>query len=136
MEVRTENYMISTDKTLLNHEIIYELLSRTYWAGHRSKEKIDRSIEHSLCFGVYHAGRQVGFARVITDWATTYWLCDVVIDENYRGKGIGKILVQSIIACDELAGLSGFLGTVDAHGLYEQYGFARDTDRFMVRRPQ
>lgn len=135
MEVKFEEYMISTDKSLLNHEVIYDLLLRTYWASQRNKERVDKSIEHSFCFGVYHCDKQIGFARVITDWATTYWLCDVVINEKYRGKGIGKKLVQTIIECEELTGLSGFLGTADAHQLYERYGFVRDANRFMIRRP-
>lgn len=136
MEVITEDYMISSDKNLLNHDVIYELLSRSYWASQRSKEKIIKSIEHSLCFGVYQSGEQIGFARIITDWSTMYWLCDVIIDERYRGKGIGKKLVKTIISCEELRDLSGFLGTADAHGLYEQYGFERNAERFMAKRPK
>ena len=72
---------------------------------------------------------------MITDWATTYWLCDVFVDEEYRGKGVGKILAESVIFSEELKGLSGFLGTKDAHGLYERFGFKKEGDRFMVRRP-
>ncbi|WP_438349991.1 GNAT family N-acetyltransferase [Paenibacillus sp. FA6] len=136
MEVRFEEYLISTDKTLLNHETIYMFLAASYWANKRPVEIMNRSIETSLCYGVYHGSRQIGFARVITDWATTYWLCDVVIDDEYRGRGIGKKLVKVIIQSEDLKDLSGFLGTADAHGLYEQYGFVKNTERFMVRRPQ
>ncbi|MEK4251781.1 GNAT family N-acetyltransferase [Paenibacillus sp. FSL W7-1287] len=136
MEVITEEYMISSDKNLLNYDVIYDLLSGSYWASHRSKERIVNSIEHSLCFGVYQSGEQIGFARVITDWSTMYWLCDVIIDERHRGKGIGKKLVKTIIGCEELRGLSGYLGTADAHGLYEQYGFERNAERFMAKRPK
>ncbi|MFC7681841.1 GNAT family N-acetyltransferase [Paenibacillus sp. GCM10028914] len=135
MEVQFNDYLISTDKTLLNYETIHKLLAQTYWANKRSIERINKSIETSLCFGVYHGNRQIGFARIITDWATTYWLCDVVIEDLYRGKGIGTRLVETIISSEDLKDLSGFLGTADAHGLYEQYGFVKDADRFMVRRP-
>jgi len=136
MEVKFNDYLISTDKTLLKHDTIHKFLSTTYWANKRPIERIDRSIETSLCYGVYHGNRQIGFARIITDWATTYLLCDVVIDDEHRGKGIGKKLVETIIQSEELKGLSGYLGTADAHGLYEQFGFVKDAERFMVRRPK
>ena len=102
MEVKFEDYVISSDKTLIDYEVVYELLSGTYWASQRSKEKIKNSIEHSECFGMYQSGRQIGFARVITDWSTTYWLCDVIIDEAYRGKGLGKKLIHTIIEYEEI----------------------------------
>lgn len=134
MSVGFGEYVISTDKTLLDYEMIYYFLAKSYWANKRSTEIIRKSIETSLCYGVYHGKKQIGFARVITDYATTYWLCDVVIDEKYRGKNIGKKLVETIINSKDLINLSGFLGTADAHGLYEQYGFVKDAGRFMVRK--
>ncbi|WP_028608375.1 GNAT family N-acetyltransferase [Paenibacillus harenae] len=136
MEANSTDYVISSDKSLLQREVIHRFLQDSYWANKRPLNKINKSIETSLCYGVYHGERQIGFARVITDWATTYWLCDVVVDKDYRGKGIGKQLVEAIIHSEELKDLSGFLGTADAHGLYEQYGFVRDADRFMIRRPK
>jgi GNAT superfamily N-acetyltransferase len=135
MELRFGDYLISTDKGLLNYEAIHRFLASSYWAKKRPVEAIDKSIETSFCFGAYHGDRQIGFARVITDWATTYWLCDVIIDEEYRSRGVGKKLAESVIYSEELKGLSGFLGTADAHGLYERYGFKKEGDRFMVRRP-
>jgi len=135
MDVAFGDMLISTDSSRLDQDRIYELLSTTYWAGHRPMNKVRKSIEHSLCYGVYQGDRQIGFARVITDWTTTYWLCDVVIDADFRGQGIGKKLIDTIVRSDDLQGLSGFLGTADAHGLYEQYGFVKDANRFMVRRP-
>ena len=89
-----------------------------------------------MCFGAYHGGKQVGFARVVTDRATMYWLCDVFIAEEYRGKGLGKRLIRCIVECDELQDLVGILGIRDAHGLYEQFGFKRDQNRFMRRAPE
>ncbi|MFD0618172.1 GNAT family N-acetyltransferase [Paenibacillus sp. GCM10027629] len=136
MNVVFGDFLISTDRLKLDFDKIYQLLSTTYWADKRPVDKVRKSIEHSLCYGVYQGNRQIGFARVITDWATTYWLCDVVIDSEFRGQGIGKKFIDTIIHSEELQGLSGFLGTADAHGLYEQYGFVKDDNRFMVRRPQ
>ena len=113
----------------------FELLKTTYWANKRSREQVEKSMRNSVCYGIRLAeGRKLaGFARVITDWATTYYLCDVVIDEAYRGKGLGKALVSHIVSLPEYAGLRGFLFTRDAHGLYEHYGFERSEGRTMVR---
>ncbi|WP_422660630.1 GNAT family N-acetyltransferase [Paenibacillus sp. EC2-1] len=135
MAVQFGDYVISTDKARLNYETIHSLIGGSYWANNRPKERMNRAIETSLCYGVYHGNRQIGFARIITDWATTYWLCDVIIDDEYQGQGIGKKLIETITTSEDLKDLSGFLGTADAHGLYEQYGFQRNADRFMVRRP-
>ncbi|MCR2802782.1 GNAT family N-acetyltransferase [Paenibacillus soyae] len=138
MRVEFDGYVISSDKSLLQLERIYSWLGQSYWASHRPAETIKRSIESeaSICFGVYGGGNQIGFARAVTDQATMYWLCDVWIDEAYRGRGVGKRFVDSIIQSDELIHLSGFLGTADAHRLYEQHGFVKDSERFMVRRPK
>lgn len=136
MNVRFNDYLISSDKTLLNNESIYKFLSTSYWASQRSVDTINKSIETSFCYGVYHESKQIGFARVITDWATFYYLCDVVIDEEYRRRGIGKKLIETITQSEEYQDLLGVLGTADAHGLYEQYGFNKNADRFMVRRPK
>jgi GNAT superfamily N-acetyltransferase len=117
-------------------EIIQGFLSRSYWANTRTIEKIEQSIENSLCFGVYEGNRQVGFARVVTDYATMYWLCDVFIDEEYRGKGLGKKLVSHITEFEPIKNLTATLATKDAHELYEQYGYTKEPDRFMRRIPK
>ena len=135
MEIKIDNLLISDDKSLLNHEIIYDFMQRSYWANKRSEEKIYRSIENSICFGVYDDKQQVGFARVVTDFATMYWLCDVYIDEDYRGRGIGRKLIGAITSSPDLKDLFGYLGTKDAHTLYEQYGFTQEQEKLMSRMP-
>ncbi len=128
-----DSIVISTDSSLLDMDTIMGFLSKSYWANHRSRETIEKAIRNSMCYGVYDGGKQIGFARVVTDQATMYWLCDVFVDEAYRGQGIGKILIDTIVTSEALKGLNGILGTRDAHGLYEQYGFSRIQDRFMRR---
>jgi GNAT superfamily N-acetyltransferase len=116
-------FRISTDKSQLDIPFIHHWLSTvSYWAQGRSLETVQLSIEHSLCFGVYEAERQVGFARVVTDYATFAWLCDVFILEDYRGHGLGKWLIETITVQPVLQPLLFLLATRDAHGLYEQYG--------------
>jgi GNAT superfamily N-acetyltransferase len=134
MERNEGEYLFSDNRELLSLETICGFLKRSYWAGQRSREVIAKSIEHSLCYGVYHQGRQIGFARVVTDHAVIYWLCDVFIDEVHRGLGLGKKLITFVVESDELKGLTGILGTRDAHKLYEQFGFERDPVRFMRKR--
>lgn len=134
MEQISGKYRISNDKSLLKVESIKELLSKSYWGNDRSIDVIEKSIVNSDCYGVYYEKELVGFARVVTDFATVYWLCDVIVDEDHRGKGIGKDLVKSIVESDEYKGLRGILATKDAHGLYEQYGFGKASEgRFMMK---
>ena len=122
------NFYVSTDKSKLDINLIVEFLSkRSYWAKGRGSEKIAVSIEHSMCFGVYaDTGEQVGFARVLSDYAVFAWIMDVFILEDFRKKGVGKLLMAAIMEHPDLQGLERWgLGTKDAHGLYEQFGFTR-----------
>ncbi|MBB6671645.1 GNAT family N-acetyltransferase [Cohnella nanjingensis] len=131
------DYFISDDKRRLDEDTIVAFLSRSYWADKRSAERTLKSIANSRCYGVFAADRgQIGFARVITDGATMYYLCDVFVDEAWRGKGVGKNLVAFIVEAEEHQGMSGLLATKDAHGLYESYGFVRDSEAYMRRPPQ
>jgi GNAT superfamily N-acetyltransferase len=138
-EYRKGEYVISTDRARLDLSTIHVYLSLgSYWALGRTKEAVATSIEHSLCFGVYAAdGSQAGFARVLTDEATFAWLCDVFILEAHRGKGLGKWLVETVVAHPSLRGMPRtLLATRDAHNLYGRYGgFERlpNPDRWMVR---
>ena len=135
MELYLDEFLISDDKTLIQPDIVFELLSKSYWAGERSLETIKKSIENSLCFGVYHVGKQVGFARCVTDYATIYWLADVIIDERFRGQGLGKTLISAVHSHENIKNLSGILATRDAHTLYERHGFAVVDEKRYMRRP-
>jgi GNAT superfamily N-acetyltransferase len=117
---------ISTDKNLLDIPMIHQFLSnRSYWAKGRSLETVTNSIENSMCVGVYlETGKQIGFARIVTDYAIFGWIMDVFILEEYRGKAYGKQLMNYIVNCPELKNLGKMgLATADAHGLYKQSGF-------------
>jgi GNAT superfamily N-acetyltransferase len=120
-----KGFSISTDKNLLDVEVIYNYLSQeSYWAKNIPQEKVNRSIENSMCFGVYKDERQIGFARVITDKATFAYLADVFIINEFRGLGLSKWLVQTILVHPDLQTLRRWLlATADAHGLYNQFGF-------------
>ena len=128
--------IISDDKSKFPVEKAIELLHTSYWAENRDPEVIRKSIENSIVFGVYSADTNslIGMARVITDFATTFYLADVIIDENYRGNGIGKKLISTIVSDKRFSSLLGILVTRDAHGLYEHFGFVKDTERAMTRR--
>jgi GNAT superfamily N-acetyltransferase len=117
-------FTVSTDWRQLDRELIHRFLSSCYWAKGIPRETVDRSIENSLCFGLYHKGQQVGFARVISDFATYAYIGDVFVIEAFRGRGLGKVLMRSILEHPALQGLRRWsLVTKDAHGLYAQFGF-------------
>ena len=133
-EVKIENFTISTDPARLDLDAITDFLSRAYWAKGRPRERIERSLANSLVFGLYDGEKQIGLARVVTDYATFAWLCDVCIDEAYRGVGLGKWLMQTIHEHPELQGLRRWiLATRDAHGLYKQFGWKplEDPEKWM-----
>ncbi len=129
-------YEISTDRKRLDLAMIHDFLAnRSYWAAGIPFPVMKKSIENALCFGIYHQGKQVGFARVVTDYATTAYVGDVFIIEPYRGRGLGKRLVKTIIDHPELEGLRlWFLGTKDAHELYRKYGFKKVAETTLMER--
>ena len=137
MEQTVVNYRIVDDKERIKVEEVESLLRTTYWAGTRSVEKIRKSMDNSECYGLFIEGvdRLVGFARVITDYATTYYLCDVIIDNEYQHNGLGKALVSHIASMPKYAELRGLLLTKDAHGLYEKYGYEVINNRAMMKPP-
>jgi N-acetylglutamate synthase-like GNAT family acetyltransferase len=117
-------YVISSDPGLLDLHVIHGFIAQSYWAKAISKPLVERTIQNSLCWGVYHRAAQVGFARVITDKATFAYLADVFILPEHRGRGLSKALVETILAHPDLQGLRRWmLVTADAQGLYEQFGF-------------
>ncbi len=118
------DYTISTDPARLDVGFIHDYLSNiSYWAQGRSLDVTRKALENSLCFGVYHGAEQVGLARVVTDYATFGWLCDVFIVEAHRGHGLGKWLIECVVAHPDLVGLKQMiLATRDAHELYRRYG--------------
>ena len=130
-----EIYSVSTDKSLLDISMIHEFLStKAYWCLDIPKALVIKSIEQSMCFGVYAGGSQVGFARIITDYATMAYLCDVFVIESHRGLGLSKLLVHTIMDHPDLQGLRRWmLVTRDAHGLYRNFGWneVADASRYM-----
>ncbi|MFL6008931.1 MAG: GNAT family N-acetyltransferase [Rubrobacteraceae bacterium] len=121
---RRDGYLISTDASMLDLEVVHGYLSRSYWAAGVPEDVVRRSIENSLCFGVYRGEEQAGFARVVTDRATFAYLADVFVLEEHRGQGIGKWLVEVILSHPDLQGLRRWmLATRDAHDLYRRYAF-------------
>jgi GNAT superfamily N-acetyltransferase len=136
LEVQRNGYVISTDPARLDLDVIHGELNRSYWAAGRPREVVARSLQHSLCFGLYHREAQVGLARVVTDYATFAWLCDVFIQEAHRGRGLGVWLIETVVAHPSLQGLRRFLlATRDAHGLYRKHGFTTLSapERWMTR---
>lgn len=124
-ERQNGEFTISTDKNRLQLDRIHEFLSgESYWAKERTKRQTATAIENSLCFGVYTGENQIGFARVISDYATFAYIGDVYILDEFRGRGLSKFLMETILAHPELQNLRRWLlATKDAHGLYAQYGF-------------
>ena len=118
-------YLISTDRARLDLDAIHSYLSlESYWARGRSRDRVVRGIENSLPFGVYRDGAQVGFARVVTDYATFAWLADVFVLKEHRGRGLSKWLMEVILGHPELQGFRRWvLATKDAHELYRKFGF-------------
>jgi GNAT superfamily N-acetyltransferase len=138
LKYRRDGFSISTDQSKMDVGVIHEFLSESsYWAQNRPLDVVQTSIQHSLCFGVYDGDQQVGFARVVTDYATFAWLCDLFILESHRGRGLGKWLVECIVSYPDLQSVRKFLlATRDAHELYRRYGgfeSLKNPDWWMVR---
>ncbi len=135
-EWRQGKYVISTDKSRLDLTVIHNFLTTSYWAAGIPLEVVRRSIEHSLSFGLYKEDQQIGYARVITDYATFAYLGDVFILEPFRGQGLSKWLMEVIVTHPELQGFRRWiLLTKDAHGLYKKVGFTevKTPERYMER---
>jgi len=142
---RDGEFMVSDERGLLDLDVIHGYLLRSYWAENIPREVVERSIAGSLCFGLYHLGEsrpqdgagvsapaprtQIGFARTVTDCATFAYLADVFVLEQWRGRGLSKLMMRSLMAHPQLQGLRRWmLATADAHGLYRQFGFDAQAD--------
>jgi len=131
MDINFGDYKFSDNKNLISIDKVCELLGKSYWANNRKRETTVKAIENSICIGIYLKEELIGFARIVTDYATIYWLCDVIIDSQYRKNGLGTKLIEIITKIKELDGMSGILATNDAHGLYEKFGFKKVSEKFM-----
>lgn len=124
-------YEISTEPARLDIDAMHAYLTRSYWSPGIPRETVERAARHSLCFGVYERadGKQVGLARVVTDYATFAYLCDVYVLEAHRGHGLGKRLIDAVMSHPALTGARrAMLATRDAHGLYARHGFRTPPD--------
>jgi len=130
LTLQKDNFSISTDTAKLDITSIHQFLStKAYWSLNIPKEKVAQSIQNSLCFGVYDEGKQIGFARIISDYTTIAYLGDVYIFEAYRGKGLSKWLMETIMTHPDLQGLRRWiLLTGDAHELYRKFGWSEISD--------
>jgi N-acetylglutamate synthase-like GNAT family acetyltransferase len=124
LEYQKDGFTISTNPGLLDIDMIHDFVSQSYWARGIPKELVIKAIRHSFCFGLYDQGKQVGFARLITDFATEAEICEAFVLEPYRGRGLGKWLMECVISCPSLQGIRTLsLGTADAHDFYKKVGF-------------
>ena len=124
LEYRKDEFTVSTDPALIELAVVHGFLSECYWAKGIPRDVVARSIENSLCFGVYADGKQIGFARVISDYATYAYIGDVFVIDSFRGRGLGKWLMECVMQHPRLQGLRRWsLVTRDAHGLYSKLGF-------------
>jgi N-acetylglutamate synthase-like GNAT family acetyltransferase len=134
VETYRDQFTISTDPDRLDIDTICDFLTRAYWANTRPRERTERAISNSLVFGVYDGEKQIGLARVVSDYSVFAYLCDVFIHEDYRAHGLGKWLIQTIMEYPDLREIRRWvLVTTDAHGLYKQFGFTsiEDPDHWM-----
>lgn len=123
-EWKKDNWTISTDPARQDVNAIHAFLASAYWSEQIPREVVERAVRNSLCFGLFESAVQIGLARVVTDYATFAYLCDVYVLESHRGHGLGKWLIECVMAHPQLQGLRRFnLVTADAHGLYARHGF-------------
>ena len=124
LERHRDGFTVSTDPARLDVDAIHACLTRSYWAAGIPRDVVDRSLRHSVCFGLYHGDAQVGFARAVTDFATFAYVADVFILEDHRGRGLSKWLMECILDHPDLKDVRRWhLVTRDAHGLYARFGF-------------
>ena len=135
MQWRHDDYLLTDELARLNFDAVCKLLHSTYWGKNRSTEVIEASLRYSINFSLFCGDNQVGFARIISDRSTQGYLCDVVIAEAHRGKGVGKWMIQQILNHPELRGCRIDLFTRDAQEFYRPFGFGPHKDVSLVRYP-
>lgn len=132
-EIKKNDFLISTNRSKMQLDVIHQFLSNSYWAKGTTLEHVEISIQNSLCFGVFHENKQIGFARVISDFVSFAYLKDVFILEEFRGLGLSKWLLETILNLPELKLVKCWmLKTADAHALYSQFGFSKPLKPEMI----
>jgi GNAT superfamily N-acetyltransferase len=125
MNWKYKEYIITDDRLKANPDSIKKLLSKSYWAENRDIRTIKKTIENSICISIYLDNEQIGFARIVTDYAVFAWIADIIIEESHRGKGLGKEIMRIIQEHSLIPNSVQVLRTKDAHGLYEKFGFKK-----------
>ena len=125
MEWHKDNFLVTDDKKVIDIDFVTAELNKTYWAEGRSRETVEESLKHSVMFSMLDGDRIIGFARVVTDYSTFAWLCDVYVHPDYRGNGLGVWLMECVYSHPSTDVWLNLLATKDAHGLYEKFGFNR-----------
>ena len=134
MEWHRDEFTITDDRNKVQAEGVAELLSRTYWGHKRPRQVVEKLIPNSFCFSLLRNGEQIGFARVVTDFTVFSWLSDLVINDHYRGKGLGRWFLDCILNHPEIAGTQFVLQTTHGHALYKKFGF-QGSEKLMTRQP-
>ena len=134
MEWHRDEFVISDDRSRVQVEVVADLLARTFWGHRRPWEVVEKLIHTSMCFSLLRHQEQIGFARVVTDYAVFSWLSDVVIKDGYRGRGLGGWLTGCILEHPQISGTQFVLQTTEAAGLYEKFGFQAN-EKLMTRKP-
>jgi GNAT superfamily N-acetyltransferase len=125
MKWHKDNYLVTDDISVVDIDFVTEELNKTYWAEGRTREMVEESLKYSVMFSMFDGKRMIGFARVVTDYSTFAWLCDVYVHPDYRGNGLGVWLMECVYNHPSTEVWINLLATRDAHGLYEKFGFER-----------
>lgn len=135
MDITQSTITLSSCFSDIDQEFVIRELQKSYWADDRSREAILLSLSHSLCYSTFIDSKQIGFMRIVTDYSTIAYLCDVVVAEEFRGNGIGKMMLNELFIDPQLAKVKWMLRTKDAHSLYEKFGFKKTfrPERYMEK---
>jgi GNAT superfamily N-acetyltransferase len=134
VEWARDEFVISDDRSRVQVEVVADLLAKSLWGHRRPREVVEKLIQTSMCFSLFRPREQIGFARVVTDYTVFSWLSDVVIKDRYRGRGLGKWLIECILDHPQISGTQFVLQTTEAAGLYKKFSF-QGNEKLMTRRP-